>query len=162
MLFVATAQAYDEDMERRIAAHRSQRPPEWETLEEPLDLPSVLPTALDGHDTCLLDCVTMWVSNLLLDMEGNPEAERQILARTERLLQICEGSSSTWIVVSNEVGLGVVPPSTLGVAYRDALGRVNQAIAARADKVYFMVAGLALEMKSLGALPLTSAQLSLE
>ena len=162
VLYVATAQAFDEDMERRIAAHRSQRPQEWGTLEEPLDLLSVLPAALGGYDTCLLDCMTMWVSNMMLDMEGAPEVERHILSNTERLMQVCDGSHATWIVVSNEVGLGVVPSSPLGGAYRDALGRVNQAVAARADKVYFMLAGLALEMKSLGALPLTSAQLTLE
>ena len=162
VLYVATAQAFHEDMERRIAVHRSQRPQEWGTLEEPLALPSLLPADLHGYDTCLLDCVTMWVSNLLPNLEGSPDAQGEILANAERLLEVCANSSATWILVSNEVGLGVVAPSTLGVAYRDALGRVHQAIAARADEVYFMVAGLALEMKSLGVLPISSAQLSPE
>ena len=164
VLYVATAEALDADMERRIANHRQQRPPEWDTLEEPLHLASALPDALQGYDTCLLDCLTLWVSNMLLGMEGRPHpnpppegeginAEEEILAAARRLMEAYEQSPATWIVVSNEVGLGVVPPSRLGAAYRDALGRVNQAVAARADKVYFMVAGLALEMKSLGALP---------
>ena len=77
-------------------------------------------------------------------------------------MESCEQSSATWIVVSNEVGLSVVPSTRLGAVYRDALGRVNQAVAARADKVYFMVAGLALEMKSLGALPYSSVDLGLD
>ncbi len=162
VLYVATAEALDADMERRIAAHRQQRPPEWDTLEEPLELASALPSALEGYDTCLLDCLTLWVSNLLLSMEGSPNPEREILAASNRLIEVYERSPATWIVVSNEVGLGVVPPSQLGAVYRDALGRVNQAVAARADKVYFMVAGLALEMKSLGALPYTSVGLKLE
>ena len=162
VLYVATAEAHDADMERRIANHRQQRPAQWDTLEEPLALPSAIPPALKGHDICLLDCLTLWVSNLLLSMEGNPDAEREISLAANRLLETCQQSSATWIVVSNEVGMGVVPPSTLGVAYRDALGRVNQAVAAQADRVYFMVAGLALEMKSLGALPYTSPELSLD
>lgn len=162
VLYVATAQAFDEAMERRIAAHQEQRPSEWGTLEEPVALLGVLPGALEGYDTCLLDCATMWVSNMLLEMEGEADAEQRILAEALRLLEVYERSSATWIVVSNEVGLGVVPSSALGGTYRDILGRVNQALAARADKVYFMVAGLALEMKALGALPLSSAHLSLE
>ena len=159
VLYVATAEAMDEDMERRIMAHRQQRPEEWQTLEEPLELTSVLPPVLGGYDTCLLDCLTLWASNLLLSMEGNPNAEQEIQAAAGRLLDVYEQSSATWIMVSNEVGLGVVPPSRLGAVYRDALGRVNQAVAARADRVYFMVAGLALEMKSLGALSYTSLEL---
>ena len=171
VLYVATAEALDADMERRIANHRRQRPPEWDTLEEPVKLPDVLPSALDGYDTCLLDCLTLWVSNLLLRMEDAPtptlprgerELDTEILPETHRLLEAYDQSSATWIVVSNEVGLGVVPPSRLGAAYRDALGRVNQAVAARADKVYFLVAGLALEMKSLGALPYASVELSFD
>ena len=173
VLYVATAEALDADMERRIANHRRQRPPEWDTLEEPVKLPDVLPSALEGYDTCLLDCLTLWVSNMLLSMEGCPHpnpppegegvaAEQEILASAQRLMEVYEKSPATWIVVSNEVGLGVVPPSRLGAAYRDALGRVNQAVADRADKVYFMVAGLALEMKSLGALPYAAVEVPFE
>ena len=173
VLYVATAEALDADMERRIANHRRQRPPEWDTLEEPLNLASALPDALQGYDTCLLDCLTLWVSNMLLSIEGRPHpnpppegegvaVEQEILASAQRLMEAYEKSPATWIVVSNEVGLGVVPPSRLGAVYRDALGRVNQAVAARADKVYFMAAGLALEMKSLGALPYAAVELPFE
>lgn len=190
VLYVATAEALDADMERRIANHRRQRPPEWDTLEEPLNLASALSDALQGYDalpghdappgydTCLLDCLTLWVSNMLLSMEERPRpsiehgaganpppegegvaVEQEILVSARRLMETYEKSPATWIVVSNEVGLGVVPPSRLGAVYRDALGRVNQLVAARADKVYFMAAGLALEMKSLGALPYAAVEL---
>ena len=162
VLYVATAEALDADMERRIASHRRQRPPEWDTLEVPLELPSALPRDLSGYDACLLDCLTLWVSNILLSMENDPSAEQKILSAAHRLMEAYEHSSATWIVVSNEVGLSVVPSTRLGTVYRDALGRVNQALAARADRVYFVVAGLALEMKSLGALPYTSTDLCLD
>ena len=148
VLFIATAEALDADMERRIAAHRSQRPRAWRTLEEPLDPASAIRKTVDGYEICLLDCLTLWVSNLLLSMEGSPEAEVDILSAVERLLEVYEESSATWIVVSNEVGLGIVPSSPLGRLYRDILGRVNQAVAARADRVYLTVAGFALDIKS--------------
>lgn len=161
VLFVATAEALDADMERRIIAHRSQRPSAWRTLEEPLDLVSAIPTALEGHEICLLDCFTLWVSNLLLKMEDNPNVEREILVEVERLLEVYERSPATWIVVSNEVGLGVVPPTPLGCLYRDALGRVNQVIAARADRVYLVVTGYALDVKSLG-IPISRVSLNVQ
>ena len=161
VLYAATAEPLDQDMEQRIAAHRAQRPPEWDTLEEPLDLASALPIALEGYDTCLLDCLTLWVSNLLLSKEGNANAQREILAAASGLVDAYKRSTATWIVVSNEVGLGVVPPSALGSAYRDALGRVNQVVAAQADKVYLMVAGLALDLKGMGAVPHSSIEMRL-
>ena len=93
---------------------------------------------------------------MLLRMEDCAGVEDAILDALERFLDVYERSPASWIVVSNEVGLGVVPPTSLGRIYRDALGRVNQAVAAKADKVYLMVAGLALELKSIGALPFES------
>lgn len=149
VLFVATAEPLDEDMERRIARHKSSRPRDWRTLEEPIDLASSLEATDYQHEVCLIDCLTVWVSNLLLRMEDSADAEDEIISAAERLLEVYESSTASWIVVSNEVGLGVVPPTSLGRRYRDALGRVNQIVAARADKVYFMVAGLALDLKSL-------------
>ena len=102
----------------------------------------------------VLDCLTLWVSNLLLRHQGDPAAaEQAILDAGGRLLTAIARSPAAWIVVSNEVGLGVVPPTPLGRAYRDALGRMNQVAAARADRVYLMVAGLALELTALGARP---------
>ena len=155
VLFVATAEALDDDMARRIAAHRGSRPPEWDTLEEPRNLADTVHDKMNDdtskYDTIVVDCLTMWVSNLLLTLEDDADAEGKIVGAARELLEVCEASGGTWIVVTNEVGLGVVPSSSLGRAYRDALGRVNSLVASRADKVYLMAAGLALELKALGA-----------
>ena len=155
VLFVATAEALDDDMARRIAAHRGSRPTEWDTLEEPRSLPEAIRRKADGadsaYDTIIVDCLTIWVSNLLLLHEGNADAEARIVEAAKKLLDVRASSSASWIVVTNEVGLGVVPSSSLGRTYRDALGRVNSLVASRADKVYLMAAGLALDLKALGA-----------
>ena len=153
VLFIATAEALDEEMRRRIAAHRARRPSGWGTLEEPLDPVAAAAPILARYDTVVLDCLTLWVSNLLLRQADYSGAETAIQDASRGLLELIESTSATWIVISNEVGLGVVPPSPLGRAYRDALGRVNQLFAARAAKVYLMVAGLALELKELNAQP---------
>ena len=163
VLFVATAEALDDEMARRIAAHRACRPKNWDTLEEPRILSDALRAALCGandlYDTVVVDCLTMWVSNLLLLHEGDADAEARILQAAEGLLDVCGSYSARWIVVTNEVGLGIVPSSSLGRAYRDALGRVNSLVASRADKVYLMAAGLALELKALGARHLSEWEL---
>lgn len=147
-LFVATAEPLDEDMRRRILKHRERRPAAWDTLEEPLDPAAVIPSALAGHDTLLLDCVTVWVSNLMLALGDKAHVETEILARAGALLDLYDRTPASWIVVSNEVGSGVVPATGLGRDYRDVLGKVNQLLASRADQVYLMVAGLAMELKS--------------
>ncbi|MCY3757422.1 MAG: bifunctional adenosylcobinamide kinase/adenosylcobinamide-phosphate guanylyltransferase [Acidobacteria bacterium] len=153
VLFVATAEARDEDMKRRIAAHRERRPADWDTLEEPLDLVAALRPLLDRYDTFLLDCLTLWASNLLLDEPVQAEEGNRIPDFARELMDLIAESPATWILVSNEVGQGIVPSSALGRAYRDALGRMNQMVASRANRVYLMTAGLALELKSLGARP---------
>jgi len=151
VLYVATAEGRDEEMRSRIAAHRAARPDHWDTLEEPLHLAGALRSVHHRYDTVLIDCLTLWVSNLLLDRQpgiaSRGNREERILSSTRELLDVCAGSHAHWIVVSNEVGLGVVPPSPLGRAFRDALGRVNQAVAARAGEVCLMVAGLPLQIK---------------
>lgn len=153
VLFVATAEARDQDMRRRIAAHRERRPAGWDTLEEPLDLVAALRPLLHRYDTFLLDCLTLWVSNLLLERQDHAGTENRIQDSARELMDLIEETQATWILVSNEVGQGIVPSSTLGRAYRDALGRVNQVAASRANRVCLMTAGLALELKSLGARP---------
>ena len=157
VLFVATAEALDDDMARRIAAHKRSRPQEWDTLEEPRELASAIRTRLSAaprdYEAVIVDCLTLWVSNLLLAHEGESDAEGRVLSAARELLdaRASDTSNRMWIIVTNEVGLGVVPSSSLGRAYRDALGRVNSLVASRADKVYLMAAGLALELKALGA-----------
>ena len=155
VLFVATAEALDDDMARRIAAHRTGRPSEWDTLEEPLAVPQAIlretAASTTPYDTIIVDCLTVWVSNLLLLHEGGADAEARILEAAGKLLDVHQSSDARWIVVTNEVGLGVVPSSSLGRMYRDTLGRVNSLVASRADKVYLMAAGLALDLRALGA-----------
>ncbi|MBI4202280.1 MAG: bifunctional adenosylcobinamide kinase/adenosylcobinamide-phosphate guanylyltransferase [Chloroflexi bacterium] len=150
VLFVATAQAGDEDMARRIAAHKVGRPAAWDTLEEPLELPRALGEVVQAYDAILIDCLTLWVSNLLLQ-EEEETAESRALDLVDRLLALYQQGRATWIVVTNEVGFGVVPPTALGRAFRDILGRVNQRFAAQADRAYLVVAGLALDLKAPGA-----------
>ena len=142
VLFVATAEAGDAEMEARIRAHQASRPPEWDTLEEPIDPATALAPLLHRYDTVLLDCLTLWVSNLLLSSRTY-----DIPTETRRLLDLYRRGDASWIIVSNEVGLGVVPATALGRAFADELGRANQLVAEEADAVYFMAAGLPLAMK---------------
>lgn len=147
VLFVATAEADDAEMQARIEAHSESRPPDWDTLEEPEDLVAAMEPVLHRYDTVLLDCLTLWVSNLLLGDQNTESARKDILPQAQRLLELYRNAETSWIVVSNEVGLGVVPPTKLGRVFADELGRVNQLVAAEADDVYFMAAGLPLELK---------------
>lgn len=138
--YLATAQAFDAEMEGRIGRHRSERPAGWQTLEEPLDLG---PALTRGRDVVLLDCLSLWVSNLLL--AGEPED--RMLAATDDLLAALRERGGLSVLVSNEVGLGIVPDNALARAYRDALGRVNQRVAAASDEAYLLVSGLPLQLK---------------
>ncbi len=154
LLYVATAEAQDEDMLSRIQRHRSERSEIWRTLEEPLDLASALPPVAPLSGIVLIDCITLLVSNLLIKLEAElpvEEIEKQILAEIEKILAVYRSGTASWWLVSNEVGLGIVPAYPLGRSYRDALGRVNARLAAEADQVIFMVAGLPLAVK--GVLP---------
>ena len=150
VLFVATAEAGDREMAARIQAHRESRPAQWDTLEEPLNLAETLAGLSGSYDTVLLDCLTLWVSNLLLRGDGHGAASVDIPTEARRLLEAYAAGTSSWIVVSNEVGVGVgvVPPTELGRAYADELGSVNQIVAAAADIVNFMAAGLPLTLKT--------------
>lgn len=146
VLFVATAGLFDDDMRSRAARHRAERPQGWDTLEETVDVAAALASRRDAHDVVVVDCLTLWVSNLLLAGHPPPD-ERTIAARTTELLGAVCAAGTHGIVVSNEVGLGIVPPTPLGRAYRDALGRANQVAAATADRVVLLVAGLELSLK---------------
>ena len=139
--YLATAQAFDDEMRDRIARHRGDRPSAWHTAEEPLD---VARAAWDARTpTLLLDCLSLWVSNLLL--AGEPED--RMLAATDDLLAALRERGGLSVLVSNEVGLGIVPDNALARAYRDALGRVNQRVAAASDEAYLLVSGLPLQLK---------------
>ena len=133
-LYVATAQALDAEMAARIAGHRARRPPGWRTVEAPLDLAA----ALAAPEPALVDCLTLWVSNLLL---AGREPDWPLL------LAALDARAAPTVVVSNEVGLGIVPDNALARAFRDLAGRLHQQLAARADRVTLMVAGLPMEVK---------------
>lgn len=153
VLFVATAQAFDDEMRERIARHRSERPGEWDTLEAPLNVADAIQAgaaAQSPYDVILLDCITLLATNALLTLpEGctQDEADAAILREIEALIVTIGQVPARWLIVSNEVGMGIVPPTHLGRVFRDALGRANQALARRADDVLLVVAGLPWALK---------------
>mgnify|MGYP005838981751 CR=1 FL=1 len=154
VLFVATAEARDEEMRLRIQTHRANRPVDWRTLEAPMGLAAALGATLNDAPVVLLDCVTLWVTNILLSLGEEPaaeDAEKAVMAEVQALVDLISHSEATFIAVSNEVGMGVVPAYPLGRLYRDLLGRVNQVLAAHADQVVLMIAGLAIDIKALQA-----------
>ncbi len=158
--FVATATATDEDMHDRIQHHRLSRPQDWITVEEPLKLAEAVNRAAEMADVILVDCLTIWLSNWLF-AQGDPHriegdlvsslytegALAEINAFLSAVAELDE--RKTVMVVTNEVGLGIVPSYTLGRIYRDVLGRVNQRVAELATRVYLMVAGLGVDIKRL-------------
>ncbi len=148
VIFVATAEALDEEMRERIEKHRQARPKSWRTLEAPKELAKNLKRELREEEVVVIDCLTLLLSNL---MREKGEAREKIRQEIEELLDLFERSKASFIFVSNEVGMGIVPEYELGRKYRDLLGEVNQFLARRADKVYFLLAGLPLELKSISA-----------
>lgn len=151
VLYVATAEAWDDEMRRRIAAHRAQRPATWRTVEAPRQTGAAIRTAMTPATTCVLvDCITLLASNVILALPETSDeqaADAALNTEIDLLLAAYAASSAAWYVVSNEVGLGIVPAYPLGRLYRDALGRANQRLAAAADRVLLMVAGLPLTVK---------------
>jgi adenosylcobinamide kinase/adenosylcobinamide-phosphate guanylyltransferase len=142
-MFIATCTADDDEMKQRIARHRQERSRDWITVEEPLRLPEVVIENGSKTDLLLIDCLTLWVSNLLMQSEDPTRIEGQI----PRLIQAIKGTTCSVVLVSNEVGTGIVPKNKLARIYRDLLGFVNQAVAGCADKVFWMVAGIPVEIK---------------
>ncbi len=136
-VYIATAQAFDNEMRARIAEHRERRAAGWRTTEAPIDLPAALRDA--GNAPVLVDCLTLWLTNLLL---GNADLEAAAATLDAALDRV-----APTVLVSNEVGLGIVPDNALARRFRDEAGRLHQRIAARAGRVVFMVAGLPLFVK---------------
>ncbi len=137
--YIATAQAWDDEMAARIAEHRARRESGWRTIDAPHDLAAAL-RALPPGAPVLVDCLTLWLSNRLL-------AEADLAAEGAALVEALAGHDGPLVAVSNEVGLSIVPDNPLGRRFRDAQGRLNQSVAARASRVIFMVAGLAMTVK---------------
>ncbi len=138
-IYIATGQAFDDEMKERIDEHKVRRGDEWRTIEAPLDVCQVLENDCAGA-AVLFDCVTLWISNLMAD-------ERDVVQEVERLCTLLGDLNCDLTIVSNEVGLGIVPENALARKFRDEAGRANQMIAAACDRVVFMVAGLPLHMK---------------
>ncbi|MCB2055350.1 MAG: bifunctional adenosylcobinamide kinase/adenosylcobinamide-phosphate guanylyltransferase [Geminicoccaceae bacterium] len=139
LVYLATAQARDEEMTRRIADHRARRGDRWATREVPIDLAPAL-AAEDEGSILLVDCLTLWLANLM-------EHEADLDAAAEELCRVLTRTARPVVLVSNEVGLGLVPATPLGRRFRDAAGRLNQQVAAVVDDVFFVAAGLPLRLK---------------
>jgi adenosylcobinamide kinase/adenosylcobinamide-phosphate guanylyltransferase len=147
VLFIATAEAKDKDMRLRIEEHQKSRPAGWKTLEAPLGVSDIIGRHTGEADIVIIDCITMLVANTMLQGHGEAPTEELALKEIEALTDQMDKLKATLILVSNEVGLGIVPDNELGRRYRDCLGRANQILAQHADEVYLVVAGMPLRLK---------------
>ncbi|MDD5692026.1 MAG: bifunctional adenosylcobinamide kinase/adenosylcobinamide-phosphate guanylyltransferase [Candidatus Omnitrophica bacterium] len=141
--FIATCQGLDKEMRERIMLHKESRPKNWETFEEPRDLVKLSGKINNTFDCILIDCLTLLVSNLIL----TGDKQDKIIKKITALLSALARKKAKIILVSNEVGLGLVPSNKLGREFRDIAGRVNQLVADKADEVFFTVSGIALKIK---------------
>jgi adenosylcobinamide kinase/adenosylcobinamide-phosphate guanylyltransferase len=140
-LFIATAQALDDEMAERINVHRAARGPEWETLEEPIDISAAIISADERRPVIVVDCLTLWLSNLM----GSSIAD--IRQRMDGLVDALTSARAPVIMVSNETGLGLVPETSLARQFRDEAGRLHQALSEKCANVFFIMAGIALKLK---------------
>ena len=154
VLFVATAEAGDEEMKHRIEKHQRERPADWCTLEVTTHIGSQIEKKIGGAQVVIVDCITLLVSNIFnqySDQSGEQIdarlIEEKLIAEVDELVECMNKVDSSFIIVTNDVGLGLVPANRIGRLYRDLLGRANQMLAQRADKVYLMVAGLPVRVK---------------
>jgi adenosylcobinamide kinase/adenosylcobinamide-phosphate guanylyltransferase len=138
-VYIATAEAWDDEMRARIARHQADRGPDWRTLEAPRNLPAALAT-VTAHEVVVIDCATLWLSNLML-------AEADFAQATHDLLAALHACPAPLLIVSNEVGWSIVPENALARRFRDAQGQLNQRLAAEADLVLAVMAGLPLVLK---------------
>lgn len=155
VLFIATGTPLDEEMRRRIELHKKARPKTWRTVEVPTSVAKAIGEHVEDADVVILDCLSLLVANLMspthdpteLEREDYDTVEREVSAELERVIALAETLPLCLIIVSNEVGMGLVPGYPVGRAYRDLLGKANQFIAQRADRVYLMIAGIPLQLK---------------
>ncbi|MBM4453283.1 MAG: bifunctional adenosylcobinamide kinase/adenosylcobinamide-phosphate guanylyltransferase [Chloroflexi bacterium] len=147
VLFVATGQALDDEMQARIEQHQKDRPKSWRTLETPTNLGTQIEKHVGNAQVVLIDCLTLLVSNLLGDDSDYPRAESKVIAEINGLIACTCKVNASFIIISNEVGLGIVPENRTARLYRDLLGKANQLLAQYANEVYFLVAGIATQIK---------------
>jgi adenosylcobinamide kinase/adenosylcobinamide-phosphate guanylyltransferase len=146
--YLATAQSLDHEMDERISRHRQRRGDSWHTAEEPLDLSNALKNRDGAFSAILVDCLTLWLTNLLLagDLQGK-ELEDAIMAHVRHLAGILRTMQTPVFIVSNEVGMGIVPEHRLGRIFRDIAGQANQTIAAAADEAWLVASGIPIKLK---------------
>lgn len=153
VLFVATGEALDEEMRQRIEEHKKERPPNWLSLEVPTGIGRRIQEESGDAQVVIVDCLTLLVSNVIgqccdaLEQINTQSAQERLATEIDELIECINDSTATFILVSNEVGMGLVPDNRLGRLYRDLLGKTNQILAQRADKVYFMLSGIPLSLK---------------
>lgn len=147
VLFVATAEPRDEEMRARIEEHKKLRPPHWRIAELINDIAKGIEAQSGDAEVVVVDCLTLLVSNLLTRGVNYAQAEEQVMAEINELINCMDRLSVSFIIISNEVGMGIVPENELARYYRDLLGKVNQLISHKADQVYLMVAGTPLKIK---------------
>jgi adenosylcobinamide kinase/adenosylcobinamide-phosphate guanylyltransferase len=142
-LYLATCQALDEEMMQRVENHKRLRGPEWLTMEEPIEIVDQMKRFGDGVEVILLDCLTLWISNLLLKWDN----DLKIMEETDRLIHTLRERRTSILIVSNEVGMGIVPADSLSRRFRDLSGVTNQKISGEADAVIFMISGMPIFLK---------------
>ncbi len=147
VLFVATGEALDEEMQARIAEHKKDRPQNWHTLELSTGIGRGIEKGIGDAGLVIIDCLTLLISNLLHDEPDYPEAEKRVLSEINQLIAVMDRLDASFVIVSNEVGMGLVPETKLGRIYRDLLGKANQLLASHATEVYLMVACLPVQVK---------------
>ncbi len=142
-IFIATCIPYDDEMKKRVDNHQRERSSEWETVEAPMDLPKAISDCANRADVVIADCLTLWISNLMMEKTE----EKKIVMKTNQLVHSIKNASSPVIIVSNEVGAGIVPENLLARSFRDSAGFVNQKVAATSNRVIWMVAGIPVVIK---------------
>ncbi|MDQ2085511.1 bifunctional adenosylcobinamide kinase/adenosylcobinamide-phosphate guanylyltransferase [Herbivorax sp. ANBcel31] len=156
VLYIATSIPFDEEMKERVKKHRIQRPSHWNTLEAYKDLDIHLKKSKNKKEIVLIDCITLMVSNIMLEENLDWESlneneainiEKRIVEQLEKLLDVIKENGSTFIAVTNEVGMGIIPPNRLSRMFGDIAGRVNQKLSKKADRVYFCVSGIPIKIK---------------
>lgn len=154
VLFVATAEAGDDDMQHRIENHKLKRPAAWRTLEVTTGISKAIENNIENEQLVIIDCITLLIGNLFglhdektFDTIKDSVLEKEVVAEIEILLKFLQKTTTSFVIISNDVGLGIVPHNRMGRLYRDLLGRANQMLAQQADEVYFMIAGIPLRVK---------------
>jgi len=150
VLFVATAEAGDEEMRQRIEKHKQGRPATWDTLEVTTDIGSHISQKVGAARVVIVDCITLLVNNIFGQYSGQTDAsliEEKVAEETGKLMECIEQSEATFIIVTNEIGMGLVPIGEMSRLYRDLLGKANQRLAEVADEVYLIVTGLQVQIK---------------